>query len=44
MRSNDPVLLATIRYMTMNAIGTIENAAATGGFRLMFEAMIEPII
>jgi hypothetical protein len=30
--------------MTMNAIGTIENAAATGGFRLMFEAMIEPII
>jgi hypothetical protein len=30
--------------MTMNAIGTMENAAATGGFRLMFEAMIEPII
>jgi hypothetical protein len=42
--SSEPVRLATTRYMTTKAIGTIENAAATGGFRLMFEAMIEPII
>jgi hypothetical protein len=30
--------------MTTNAIGTIEKAAATGGFKLMLEAMIDPII
>jgi hypothetical protein len=42
--SSEPVRLAIIRYITTNAIGTIEKAAATGGFKLMFEAMIEPII
>jgi hypothetical protein len=42
--SSEPVRLATIKYITTNAIGTIEKAAATGGFKLMFEAMIEPII
>jgi hypothetical protein len=42
--SSEPVRLATIKYITTKAIGTIENAAATGGFKLMFEAMIEPII
>ena len=42
--SSEPVRLATIRYITTNAMGTIENAAATGGFKLIFEAMIEPII
>jgi hypothetical protein len=30
--------------MTTNAIGTIENAAATGGFRFMLAAMMLPII
>jgi hypothetical protein len=30
--------------MTTNAIGTIEKAAATGGFKLMLEAIIDPII
>ena len=44
MRSNEPVRLASIKYMITNAIGTIEKAAATGGFRLMLEAMIEPTI
>jgi hypothetical protein len=33
-----------MRYITTNAIGTMEKAAATGGFKLMFEAMIDPII
>jgi hypothetical protein len=42
--SSDPVRLATIKYITTKAIGTMEKAAATGGFKLMFEAMIEPII
>jgi len=42
--SSEPVRLATIKYITTNAIGTIEKAAATGGFKLMFEAMIDPII
>jgi hypothetical protein len=42
--SSEPVRLATIRYITTKAIGTIEKAAATGGFKLMFEAMIDPII
>jgi hypothetical protein len=44
IRSKEPARLATIRYMTTNAIGTIEKAAATGGLRLMLEAIIEPII
>ena len=42
--SSEPVRLATIKYMTTKAIGTIEKAAATGGFKLMFEAIIDPII
>tara|TARA_B110000977_G_C10963009_1_gene449286 strand:+ start:692 stop:934 length:243 start_codon:yes stop_codon:yes gene_type:complete len=42
--SKDPVRLATIKYMTTKAMGTMEKAAATGGFRLMLEAMMLPII
>ncbi len=30
--------------MTTKAIGTIEKAAATGGFKLILAAIIEPII
>jgi len=44
IRSRAPVRRVASRYSTTNATGTIENAAATGGLRLMLLAMIEPII